>query len=169
MKVHQLDKAQLINETQLGDRLNQSVSCGYRADFSLLLAMLSPDIREHEPLDIHQDSLHCDAVLREQLELPAPQALHADDSSYERGALEANAFHRGGLNAAHLQHYTSPSALTHLPQDTHGFPEQVYHNLSGHQRRRLEINSPQTPSLRPQRLLNALTLSKRANELQLTA
>ncbi len=169
MKVHQLDKAQLINETQLGSRLNQSVTRGHRADFSLLLAMLSPDIREHAPLDTLEIPDNSEAALRTQFDLPEAQALTADEDSYVRGSLEAAAFHEGGISSALLQHYTHPSALTYPPQDTFGYPEQVYHNFSGHQRRRLQESAPSEPNVAPKKLLDALTLSKRARELHLRA
>ncbi|WP_087026055.1 VC2046/SO_2500 family protein [Thaumasiovibrio subtropicus] len=165
MKVHNLDKAQLINEVQLGPRLNQSVTRGHRADFSLLLAMLSPDVREHEPLDKLDLPDNSEAALRAKFELAEQQSLVGDDLSYERGEHEANAFHEGGISAALLQHYAAPSALTHPPRDTYGYPEQVYHNFDGHLRRRLAESSPVEPNATPKKLLDALTLSKRAREL----
>nr|WP_086940204.1 VC2046/SO_2500 family protein [Thaumasiovibrio occultus] len=165
MKIHQLDKALLINETQLGTHLNQSVSRGQRADFALLLAMLSPDLREHTPLDQLHSPAYSDAVLRQKFEVPEPQPLAGEEDDYPKGEAEAMAFHEGGLSAAHLQHYTLPSALTYPPLGTFGYPENLYHNFSGHQRRQLASDAPEVVNMTPKKLLDALTLSKRASQL----
>ena len=36
----------LVDELQLGQTLNQAISQGRRSEFSLLLAMLSPDVED---------------------------------------------------------------------------------------------------------------------------
>ncbi|MFX3782948.1 VC2046/SO_2500 family protein, partial [Streptococcus suis] len=76
-------------------------------------------------------------ILRQQLELSTPQALRSDSSSYELAAQQAKQFHGAGLPSAKLSHYLKPDALTYLPEDTFNLPEDVYHNLSGHERRKL--------------------------------
>ncbi|MGO1245997.1 MAG: VC2046/SO_2500 family protein [Oceanisphaera sp.] len=42
----ELNNTLLVNDSQLGDRLNQAVSEGRRSDFGLLLSMLSEDARD---------------------------------------------------------------------------------------------------------------------------
>lgn len=41
------------------------------------------------------------------------------------------------MASAKLSHYLQPEVLTYLPEDTENFPEDVYLNLSGHDRRHL--------------------------------
>jgi len=69
----------LIHEQQLGDALNQCVHSNRKADFSLMLAMLSDDAREFSefklPTTPVKEVKTTDEVLRKQFELPQAQRL----------------------------------------------------------------------------------------------
>ncbi|MGI2855498.1 VC2046/SO_2500 family protein [Shewanella algae] len=67
----------LINELQLGGRLNQAVESHRRGEFALLLALMSQDVRDWPQFHLHDDVAK-DAVLRQQFDLPAPQPLVGD-------------------------------------------------------------------------------------------
>lgn len=67
----------LINELQLGERLNLAVESHRRGEFALLLALLSQDVRDWPQFHLHDD-VEKDTVLRQQFDLPAPQPLVGD-------------------------------------------------------------------------------------------
>ncbi|GAB1080258.1 MAG: VC2046/SO_2500 family protein [Shewanella algae] len=67
----------LINELQLGERLNLAVESHRRGEFALLLALLSQDVRDWPQFHLHDD-VEKDAVLRQQFDLPASQPLVGD-------------------------------------------------------------------------------------------
>ncbi|TCN80843.1 VC2046/SO_2500 family protein [Shewanella fodinae] len=67
----------LLNELQLGTRLNHAVEENARGDFGLLLSMLSQDARDWPQFHL-QDTLATDERLRQQFELPKPQPLLGD-------------------------------------------------------------------------------------------
>ncbi|CAH0525490.1 VC2046/SO_2500 family protein [Vibrio hippocampi] len=137
MQIHRLDTANLINELQCGSSLSQAVEQGRRADFSLLLSMLSQDCRETSTLETGDHQEITESELKAQLGIAEPQRLKAETSDYENSAKIANLFHQGGLAGAKLQHYVKPEPLSYSPAHTHGFSEDVYQNLSGHTRRQL--------------------------------
>ncbi len=89
------------------------------------------------PVEEVQEVITSDDILRQQFGLSQPQSLRSDSSSYELAAEQAKQFHDAGLPSAKLSHYLKPDALTYLPEDTFNLPEEVYHNLSGHERRSL--------------------------------
>ncbi|ABZ76503.1 conserved hypothetical protein [Shewanella halifaxensis HAW-EB4] len=71
MSISQLESA-LINESQLGSRLNHAVGSNRRGEFGLLLSMLSEDARDMAQF---QTAAHLSHDLRIKFELPAPQTL----------------------------------------------------------------------------------------------
>ncbi|KQA99801.1 queuosine biosynthesis protein QueD [Vibrio metoecus] len=142
MQVHTLDKAGIISELHFGQGISQAVTQGRRADFALLLALFSNDVRDNTPIDKIHESPTTEQVLRQRFELAEPQPLENDESSYQISAKQAALFHEGGIASAKLSHYLTPEALTYRPQDTQGFPEEVYLNLSGHERRHLAEKTP---------------------------
>jgi hypothetical protein len=162
MSIHTLDKANLINELQCGQNLGQAIHSKRRADFSLLLAMLSQDVRDNTPVESVPKNK--DSSLRELFALPLEQQVKSDESSYQRGQCIAQQFNQGGLTAARLQSYLAPDALTYMPEHTHDLPEDIYHNLSGHQRRKLQQTSDKSPPYDFQ-LYHDLVVSQRKSEL----
>ncbi|ENM5727534.1 hypothetical protein V4V56_003529 [Vibrio mimicus] len=142
MQVHTLDKAGIISELHFGQGISQAVTQGRRADFALLLALFSNDVRDNTPIDKINEAPTTEEVLRQRFELAQPQPLENDESSYQVSAKQAAMFHEGGMASAKLSHYLNPEALTYRPQDTQGLPEEVYLNLSGHERRHLAEKTP---------------------------
>ncbi|WP_064602699.1 VC2046/SO_2500 family protein [Photobacterium sp. J15] len=169
MQIHTLDKAQLINEVQLGGQLNHAVEGGRRADFALMLAMLSPDHLETVPVDAPPPKGKTEAELRAYFELRDPQPLTTSEHCYENAAAQAKAFHESGLNGVRLLQELQPTALTFPPQDTKGLPEEVYHNLSGHERRMLPPKEEAKIKASPQDLYLSLIQAKRFSEMYQTA
>ncbi|KLV11309.1 hypothetical protein C9I92_11475 [Photobacterium ganghwense] len=165
MQIHTLDKAQLINEVQLGSQLNQAVETGRRADFALMLAMLSPDRLETVPVDTLPATEQTEGDLRAYFELQPPRPLSASESCYENSARQAQAFHDGGMADVRLLSGLSPTALTYPPTGTKGMPEELYHNLSGHERRMLPPKEDVALKASPQDLYLSLVQAKRFAEM----
>ncbi|MCL1073171.1 VC2046/SO_2500 family protein [Shewanella dokdonensis] len=67
----------LLNELQLGTRLNHAIEENARGDFGLLLSMLSQDARDWPQFHL-QDTLAVETQLRQQFELPPSQSLVGD-------------------------------------------------------------------------------------------
>ncbi|MGV2989431.1 VC2046/SO_2500 family protein [Vibrio sp. E150_011] len=137
MQIHTVDKANLINELQCGTSLSRAVVQGRRADFSLLLSMLSHDSRETSVVEEFDTSITDEKALKKRFDVPTAQKLKGDLDDYSNSAAIANQFHQGGLASAKLHHYRSPEPLSFQPVDTQGLAEEVYQNLSGHTRRQL--------------------------------
>lgn len=167
MHVHTLDKAGLINELQIGTGISQAVLHGRRADFSLMLALFSNDVRDTTPVEAIEQVETTEDVLRQRFELQAPQTLRSDQSSYQISARQADLFHQGGLASAKLSHYLTPEVLAYLPEDTQDLPEEVYLNLSRHERRHLAQKTPKT--LLPSDLYPQLNMAWRHDQLRAQA
>ncbi|WP_158174598.1 VC2046/SO_2500 family protein [Grimontia hollisae] len=165
MQVHTLDKAQLISDIQLGGNLNHAVCQGRRSDFALMLALLSGDVTETTPHDPTHPEKLTEAHLRNAFNLPDPMRLIAEEKDYELCGSQAHAFHKGGLASARLNYCVTPSALHFPASGTHNLGEDIYHNLSGHQRRQLDSENDKTTALDPVNLYNQLVTAKRYNEL----
>lgn len=164
MQIHTLDKAAIINELQFGNRINHAVHEGRRADFALILSMFSNDVRDVVPVE---EVNSYDEVLRQQFGLAQPQTLRSDSSSYDLAAEQTKQFHGAGLPSVKLCHYLKPDALTYLPEDTFNLPEEIYHNLSGHERRSL---GEQEKTLIPDAgLYHQLVTAQRRYQLQTQA
>ncbi|BCN23658.1 VC2046/SO_2500 family protein [Vibrio alfacsensis] len=167
MQIHTLDKAAIINELQFGNGINHAVHDGRRADFALIMSMFSNDVRDVVPVEEVQETKTSDDILRHQFGLSQPQVLRSDSSSYDIAAEQAKQFHSAGLPSAKLSHYLKPDALTYMPQDTFDLPEEVYHNLSGHERRSL---GKRNKSLIPEAgLYNQLVTAQRQYQIQAQA
>ncbi|MBL1377519.1 VC2046/SO_2500 family protein [Zobellella iuensis] len=67
----------LVNDSQLGDSLNQAVHQGRRGDFGLLLALLSDDARDLPRLDEPKDA-QGEPDWRRHFELPAASPFYAE-------------------------------------------------------------------------------------------
>ncbi|WP_321380614.1 VC2046/SO_2500 family protein [uncultured Vibrio sp.] len=167
MNIHTLDKAAIINELQFGNDISHAVHEGRRSDFALILSMFSNDVRDVVPVEEVKEVKTNDEILRQQFFLSQPQPLRSDSSSYELAAGQAKQFHDAGLSSAKLSHYLKPDALTYLPEDTFNLPEEVYHNLSGHERRRLGKRNQ--PLISDVGLYNQLVTAQRQYQIQAQA
>ncbi len=169
MQTQSLDNLQLINEIQLGTNLNHAVEGGRRADFSLMLALLSSDLHENIPVDTTPIETQSSQQLRAYFEIPASQPLTSTPLCYQRAAKQAQAFHQASLTSARLLAQLQPTALSYPPQQTKGLPEDLFHNLSIHERRKLPPVEPKPLQATPQDLYLALITSKRLSEMSWAA
>jgi hypothetical protein len=127
MTPHALREHYLVDELQLGQTLNQAISQGRRSEFSLLLAMLSPDVEDQPWV---ADAIPADTTSidwRRRFELPKVKPLEAHVQSADRAMAMAAQLTQGGLAAVHLQECLEPEPLT-LKQFQ--FDSEVWNNLS---------------------------------------
>ncbi|MEZ9001203.1 VC2046/SO_2500 family protein [Vibrio splendidus] len=167
MQIHTLDKAGIINELKFGIGISQAVEQGRRADFALLLSMFSMfsnDVRDCTPIDTIEVTETTEDRLRKHFGVAEPQPLRSNQSSYEISAQQSNHFHQASLASAKLSHYLKPEALAFMPEDTADLPEEVYQNLSGHDRRKLA--NKQVPDLPLATLYNELSTAQRQYQIQ---
>lgn len=82
MTLAAVENTLLIHELQLGEKLNESIHDARRSDFSLLLAMLTDDVREHSQFllpateeDVESSS---ESQLRKAFNLPEPAPIALD-------------------------------------------------------------------------------------------
>ncbi|AUI86521.1 hypothetical protein BS333_09065 [Vibrio azureus] len=167
MQIHKLDKAAIINELQFGSGISHAIQEGRRSDFALILSMFSSDIRDVVPLEEVETIESDDQLLRSQLGVPQPQTLRSESSSYDIAAEQSKQFHQAGLSSAKLSHYLKPDALTYQPEDTFDLPEEVYHNLSGHERR--SLSQPKKNPLPYTGLHEKLITAQRKQQIQMQA
>lgn len=100
----------LINEVNLGTRLNHAVSDDRRGEFALLLAMLSDDARDMAQFHLPHSLEDTDSRLRQRFELPRSQPLLVNIT--EQAVIDNSAvFHQQGMSAFHLQQSLTPEAL----------------------------------------------------------
>ncbi len=165
METTTLDKANLVSEIQYRENLSHAVTQGRRSDFALMLAMLSHDATETTPLNPAFPEEKSEDDLREMLNIPKSRRLVATDEDYLLCEKQADSFHQSSLPSAKFQDYLSPSALFFSTPNTHDFPERVFHNLSGHSRRKLAQGNPVSVSLDTTKLYNQLVNAKRYQEL----
>lgn len=129
--------------------------------------MFSNDVRDNTPVEQIDQVEITDQTLRQRFDLQKPQQLQSDQSSYQISAQQAHQFHHGGLASAKLAHYLIPEALVYLPEQTHSLPEEVYHNLSLHQQRKLGEKEPR--KLMPFDLYNQLVEAQRTAQIRAQA
>ncbi|MCL9782644.1 hypothetical protein M9194_14505 [Vibrio sp. S4M6] len=165
MQVHTLDKTDIINELTIGSSINHAVQAGRRSDFSLLVAMFSEDVRDNTPVEKISAKADTESLLRARFHLAAPQALVSNEDSYPVSAMQSQAFHQGGILNTKLHHYLLPEALLYQTEDTGGLPEEVYHNLSGHERRKHA--KKELPQSLPTDLYSQLLVASRKDQLNI--
>ncbi|MFW7523194.1 VC2046/SO_2500 family protein [Vibrio ostreicida] len=162
-QIHTLDKASIINELQFGKGINHAVYEGRRADFALILSLFSDDVRDNTPIEKVTELDTTEKALRRRFELPPPQPIRSDQSAYSVSAVQSDLFQRSGLSSAKLSHYLTPEVLAYIPEETYDLPEEVYHNLSGHQRR--QLGEHQEKKLIPIDLYNQLIEAQRTFQI----
>ncbi|WP_299574787.1 VC2046/SO_2500 family protein [uncultured Shewanella sp.] len=99
----------LVNELQLGNRLNDAIEHDRRGEFGLLLSMLSIDARDMSQFQLDKE-LNIDEKLHKTFELPKEQQLVCDLSQQE-AINNAEEFQRGGASQFHLTQALRPEAL----------------------------------------------------------
>lgn len=100
----------LINESQLGTRLNEAIGHDRRGEFALLLSMLSIDVRDMAQFQWEKD-LEQAASLRKRFELPASAPLLADLCADASVVDNSRVFASQGHTAFRLRQALTPEAL----------------------------------------------------------
>ncbi|MEW6982790.1 VC2046/SO_2500 family protein [Colwelliaceae bacterium 6471] len=129
----------LIHELQLGEQLNECVHSKRRADFSLMLAMLVDDVREHSqfivPKSMPALTQVTDESLRREFKLPDKAPLSIDDyeqiSTYNQADLVAEK----RMTELRLVNALQPKPLA-FRNDNHHIESQVMSNTSLYCQRR---------------------------------
>ena len=165
MQIHKLDKAAIINELQFGSGISHAIQEGRRSDFALILSLFSNDIRDAVPIEKVEAHELNEQLLRAQLGVPQSQTLRSESNSYEIAKEQAKQFHQGGLLSAKLNHYLKPEALAYMPEGTFDLPEDVYQNLSGHERR--SLSQPEKSALSYGELHDKLITAQRLQQMQI--
>lgn len=118
----------LLHELQLGEQLNESLSQTRRADFSLMLAMLAPDVREQSQFALPatptekrspQSNAKLNAKLRAFFELPPKNALALTSNEQIVLFNQANMLNETGLEHLHLTNVLQPKPLAFRDDVSH--------------------------------------------------
>ena len=107
----QLERA-LINELDTGTSLNLATVSNRRSDFSLLLALMSQDIRDMAQFKINHSSNDAESLkLRRKFELPAEEVLIADLSTQVLPIDHSEIFQSQGALEFRLRQNLKPEAM----------------------------------------------------------
>jgi hypothetical protein len=148
----------LINEIQLDSKLSSSIHQGRRADFALMLAMLSEDVREHSQFLLPQSEQSANEVseeqLRKQFQLPepAPLAVKSPEDIKKFNQAQLVISHR--IADLHLHNTLLPPPL-HLRNDANYIAPEILENTSVHCQRRYKTKAKQNEILANSQLFNA--------------
>lgn len=109
----------LVDELQLHGRLNEALQEGSRAEFSLLLAMLSTDVTDQPVFKDPEKSLEKNTEdLRARFGLGPGVSLYAKNpDDFERAQALTECFAAAGARAVNLQQCLHPDPLTPFKQD----------------------------------------------------
>ena len=100
----------LVNELQIGSRLNVAIENNHRGEFGLLLAMLSIDARDMAQFQLDND-VESTQKLRQRFSVPQPQLLVDDISVHPDTIDNAMIFQQQGARQFQLQQALTPEAL----------------------------------------------------------
>ncbi|MGI1998930.1 VC2046/SO_2500 family protein [Shewanella frigidimarina] len=100
----------LVNELQIGSRLNVAIENNRRGEFGLLLAMLSIDARDMAQFQLDNE-LESTQKLRQRFSVPQPQLLVDDISVHPDTIDNAMIFQQQGARQFQLQQALTPEAL----------------------------------------------------------
>jgi len=115
LKIPSLDSKLLVEELQLGEQLGQCVHNNRRADFSLMLSMLTEDVRAHSqfklPTTITDTKVLTEESLRKTFELPDKPHLALNDLNEINDYPQAELVEKNLLNTIRLQNTLTPKPL----------------------------------------------------------
>lgn len=115
MAVDALSNDILTHELQLGEQLNESVHSARRSDFSLLLAMLTDDVRAHSqfklPRSKSPEKITSAKLLRKEFQLPDEAPLAIADISELSAFDQASLVESKQLAQLHLLNALQPKPL----------------------------------------------------------
>lgn len=101
MLTHEIRNQLLVDELQLGTRLNQDIQTADHADFSLLLAMLSHDVTDNPEFSTTESSLK-EEDLRKKFNLIPEQKKYAESSDFDRSQAITEQFSTDGMTQVFL-------------------------------------------------------------------
>jgi len=118
-----LDNSLLVEELQLGEKLNQCIHSNRRSDFALMLSMLTEDVRAHSQFAVPKtevsETKSTEAGLRKALELPDKAALAVNSSEDLNEFSQADLIHEGQLASLHFDNYAKPKPLAFRDDSKH--------------------------------------------------
>lgn len=111
----------LVDELQLGERLNKSLQEGDQTDFSLMLALLSPDVTD-AAWTRGPDEGHAPEDLREKFNLLPEERKYAESDDFERSQEFSEMLHEHnnpevGRSQVFLAECLRPEPLTPFKRD----------------------------------------------------
>lgn len=121
MLTQEIRSKYLVDELQLGDTLNKAVHSGFKAQFNLLISMLSSDVQDHAWVVDPATQEKQTEDLRKKFELGNQVRFQSDDADLVRADELGEQFRAGGLSAVHLLECLNPEPLTlkhgEIPQE----------------------------------------------------
>ena len=133
MTIESISNDILVHELQLGEQLNESVHSERRADFSLLLAMLTDDVRAHSqfkpPKTITPTQASTSEQLRKRFQLPNEAPIALKDMQDLQLFNQADLIESKRLDHLRLINALSPNPLT-FRDDASFITQQVMSNTS---------------------------------------
>jgi len=142
--VNEIKNEILINELQLGEQLNECVHENKRSDFSLLLAMLTDDVRAHAqfslPETTEEPPKSDEASLRKLYQLPNAQALSLEALDNIDCYNQADLVNENKLIDLHLANALTPNPLAFRNNSKH-IAQQVLDNTSLYCQKKYEKES----------------------------
>ncbi|NTS76138.1 hypothetical protein HR060_04585 [Catenovulum sp. SM1970] len=131
----------LVHELQLDNKLNQSIQQKHRADFSLMLAMLSADAKEFSQFQLPAESLEDSRLdenqLKKELGVHPEVRLDADESYYQIANYFSQSLASGGLAGSKLSIYLYRDTLAEH-NDAKKVDEATLANCSSHTQRHIK-------------------------------
>lgn len=136
----------LVHELQLGEQLGESVHEQRRSDFSLLLAMLTDDVRAHSqftlPLSEKPERKVTADTLRQEFQLPKEAALSLENMDKIQAFDQAELIEQNNLDALRLSQVLNPKPLAFRDDASH-IAQNIMTNTSLHcQQKYKEKNKP---------------------------
>lgn len=116
----------LVDELQLDCRLNHAVSSGDRAEFALLLSMISQDVCDSPQFSDEIGATQNDD-LRAHFELGKPQEFFSKADDFERASALSELLHQGSIQDVFLSNCLKPEPLCESERD---LPPDVFSELS---------------------------------------
>ncbi|GLX80135.1 hypothetical protein tinsulaeT_34750 [Thalassotalea insulae] len=118
-----LDTDILVEELQLGEKLNQSVHSSRRSDFALMLAMLTEDVRAHSQFHLPKTDEPVNTLdeeqLRKQFDLPEKQRLALNNIDEISEFSQAELIATQQLASIHLAQAIKPKPLAFRDDSKH--------------------------------------------------
>lgn len=146
----QIDADILINEHQTGEKLSQAVHEARRADFGMILAMMSQNVLDHAafalPTEDEGDPDSSTAALRAKFQVDKPQPFAANDASMiEQAFTHSQLVHSAGITSQKLSHHLNPAPLAQF-DDVKRIPDDVFGNCEPAVQQRIQLNHPRVAS-----------------------